>query len=63
MPMHFLKILQILKSFLENIGDGKLVLWKGRREKSRSKKSFPILTMTKKYKCSFMKVTVSQFLN
>lgn len=27
-PMHFLKILQILKSFLENIGDGKVVLTK-----------------------------------
>ena len=29
-PMHFLKMLQILKSFLENIGEGKLVLdWRG----------------------------------
>lgn len=31
--MHFLKMLQILKSFLENIGEGKLVLdWKGGAE-------------------------------
>lgn len=63
MPMHFLKILQILKSFLENIGDGKLVLWKGRWKKSRSKKKsfliLLILAMTKKGKCPFMKITIS----
>lgn len=35
--MHFLKILQILKSFLENIGDGKLVLWKGMGKKVEEK--------------------------
>ncbi len=26
-PMHFLSMLQMLKSFLENMGAGKLVLW------------------------------------
>lgn len=31
MPMHFLSMLQMLKSFLENMGAGKLVLWNNKR--------------------------------
>jgi hypothetical protein len=33
-PIHFLRMLQILKSFLENIGEGKLVLKKKRKSNS-----------------------------
>lgn len=33
-PMHFLRMLQMLKSFLENMGDGRLVLGKTRKHSS-----------------------------